>query len=67
MAHNTLMLVAQLTGLRIHVLANRLDCDTDLARGVHDRLAEVLAAMIKDQRRILAAERVFVAAGGTSG
>lgn len=65
MAHNTLMLVAQLAGLRIHVLANRLGCDTDLARGVHDKLAEVLAAMIEDQRNILAAERALAAARGT--
>ncbi|GAA4134569.1 hypothetical protein ACFFTN_13250 [Aminobacter aganoensis] len=65
MAHDTLMLVAQLSGLRILVLANRLGCDTDLARGVHDRLAAKLAEMIEAQRRILAAGRTLAAARGT--
>lgn len=65
MAHNTLMLVAQLAGLRIHVLANRLACDTELARKVHDKLAAKLAAKIDDQRNILAAERGLAAAHGT--
>lgn len=66
MAHNTLMLVAQLAGLRINVLANRLGCDTDLARSIHDKLASILASMIEDQRKILAAERVLADARGTS-
>lgn len=65
MAHNTLMLIAQLSGLRINVLANRLGCDTELARIVHDTLAAKLAKMIAAQRRILAAERARVAARGT--
>jgi hypothetical protein len=65
MAHNTLLLVAQLAGLRIHVLANRLGCDTELARSVHDTLAAKLANMIDAQRKILAAERARVAARGT--
>jgi hypothetical protein len=65
MARNTLMLVAQLSGLRINVLANRLGCDTELARGVHDVLAEKLAKMIDAQRKILAAGRVLVATRGT--
>lgn len=65
MAHNNLMLVAQLSGLRILVLANRLRCDTELARTVHDRLAAKLAGMIDAQRKILAAERARVAARGT--
>ncbi len=65
MAHNTLMLVAQLSGLRIRVLANRLSCDTDLARNVHDTLAAKLVKMIDAQRNILAAERARVAARGT--
>jgi len=59
------MLVAQLSGLRILVLANRLGCDTQLAHTVHDRLAEKLAEMIAAQRKILAAERARVAARGT--
>ena len=66
MAHNTLMLVAQLSGLRILVLANRLGCDTELARTVHDRLAAKLAEMIEAQRRILAVDRALVAARGTA-
>lgn len=66
MAHNTLMLVAQLAATRINVLANRLGCDTDLARTVHDKLAEVLAAMIEAQRNILTAEQVLAGARGTS-
>ncbi|MDQ6436290.1 hypothetical protein RB623_19705 [Mesorhizobium sp. LHD-90] len=66
MAHNTLMFVAQLSALRILVLANRLGCDTDLAGTVHDKLAEVLAAMIEDQRKILAAEGVLAEARRTS-
>ena len=66
MAHNnTLMLVAQLSGLRILVLANRLGCDTDLARVVHDRLAAKLAEIIGAQRKILAAGRALAAARGT--
>lgn len=65
MAHNTLMLVAQLSGLRILVLANRLGCDTELARTVHDTLAAKLAKMIEAQRKILAADRARVAARGT--
>ena len=65
MAHNTLMLVAQLSGLRILVLANRLGCDTELARNVHDTLAAKLAKMIDAQRKILAADRARVAARGT--
>ena len=66
MAHNNLMLVAQLSGLRILVLANRLGCDTELARTVHDRLAAKLAEMIEGQRGILAADRAHVAARGTA-
>lgn len=65
MAHNTLMLVAQLSALRIRVLANRLGCDTELARNVHDTLTAKLAKMIDAQRKILAAERARVAARGT--
>lgn len=65
MAHNNLMLVAQLSGLRVHDLANRLGCDSDLARTVHDRLAAKLAEMIDAQGKILAAERARVAARGT--
>lgn len=66
MAHNTLMLVAQLSGFRILVLANRLGCDTEPARSVHDTLAAKLAKMIDAQRKILAAERARVAARGTA-
>jgi len=65
MAHNTIMLFAQLSGLRIRVLANRLGCDTELARTVHDALATKLAKMIEAQRNILAADRARVAARGT--
>ncbi|MDI6028971.1 hypothetical protein QBK99_22620 [Corticibacterium sp. UT-5YL-CI-8] len=65
MAHNTLMLVAQLSGFRILVLANRLGCDTEPARSVHDTLAAKLAKMIDAQRKILSAERARVAARGT--
>lgn len=65
MAHNNLMLVAQLSGLRINVFANRLGCDTELARGVHGILAEKLAKMIDAQQKILAADRALVAARGT--
>lgn len=66
MAHNNLMLIAQLSGFHLHVLANSLGCDTDLARKVHDKLATVLATMIGDQRKILAAEGALVEARGTS-
>ncbi len=65
MEYNTLMLIAQLSGLRILVLANRLGCDTELARSVHDTLAAKLVEMIAAQRRILAADRARVAARGT--
>lgn len=65
MAHINLMLVAQLSGLRILVLANRLGCDTDLARGIHDTLAAKLAKMIDAQRMILAADRALAEARGT--
>ena len=58
MAHDTLMLIAQLSGLRINVLANRLGCDTELARGVHTKLADTLAEMIEDQLTIRTAEGV---------
>ena len=64
MAHNTLMLVAQLSGLRILVLANRFGCDTDLARSVHNTLAAKLAEMIDAQRKILASDRALAAARG---
>lgn len=67
MAHNTLMQIADLSGFRVLVLANRLGCDNDIARQVHDKLAGVLAGMIEAQRNILAAERVLAAARGTSG
>lgn len=66
MACDTLMLIAQLSGLRINVLANQLGCDTDLARGVHRKLANTLTAMIEDQRRIFAAERVLATARGAA-
>jgi hypothetical protein len=59
------MLLARLSGLRILVLANRLGCDTELARSVHDTLAAKLAEMIAAQRRIVAADRARVAARGT--
>ncbi|MHA6645754.1 hypothetical protein [Mesorhizobium sp. A623] len=65
-AHNNLMLVAQLSGLRIQVLANRLGCDSDLARSVHDKLASSLAEMVEGQRKILDAERALLAARRTS-
>lgn len=65
MAHNNLLLVAQLSGLRIQVLANRLGCNSDLARSVHDKLASLLAEMLEGQRKILAAERVLLAARRT--
>lgn len=65
MAHDTLKLVAQLSGLRINVLANRLGCDTELARTAHDTLAAKLATMIDAQRKILAADQARVAARGT--
>lgn len=65
MTHNTLMLVAKLSGLRVLVLANRLGCDTDLARTVHDTLAAKLAKMIDAQRKVLAAGRALAAARGT--
>lgn len=67
MAHNNLMLVAQLSDLRVLVLANRLGCDTELARTVHDRLAAKLAEMIEAQRNILDADRALAAARGTEG
>ena len=66
MAHNTLMLIAQLSGLRINVLANRLGCDTEFARGVHTKFVDVLAEMIQGQRNVLAAERVLASARGTA-
>jgi hypothetical protein len=66
MAHNNLMLVAQLSGLRILVLANRFGCDIDLARSVHNALAAKLAEMIDAQRKILASDRAFAAARGTA-
>ncbi|MCO5066800.1 MAG: hypothetical protein M9924_20715 [Rhizobiaceae bacterium] len=66
MAHNNLMLVAKLSGLRVLVLANRLGCDSELARTVHDRLATKLAEMIEAQRRILTADRALVVARGTT-
>ncbi len=66
MAYDTIMLIAQLSGLRINVLTNRLGCDTDLARGVHTKLAGILAAMIADQRKILTAEGVAAMARGTA-
>jgi hypothetical protein len=65
MAHNTLMLIAQLSGLRILVLANRLGCDSEFARTVHDRLAAKLAEMVQARRNILTAGRARVAARGT--
>nr|WP_295468837.1 hypothetical protein [Mesorhizobium sp.] len=65
MTSNNLMLVAQLSGLRILVLANRLGCDSDLARTVHDTLAAKLAQMIEAQRKILAADRALAATRGT--
>jgi hypothetical protein len=65
MTSNNLMLVAQLSGLRILVLANRFGCDNDLARNVHDTLAATLAKMIDAQRKVLAAEGTLVAARGT--
>jgi len=59
------MLVAQLSRLRTLVLANRLGCDTEMARTVHDSLAAKLAEMIQAQCEILAADRARVAARGT--
>jgi len=66
MAHNTLMLVAQLSGLRVLVLANRLGCEHRTGSYLHDRLATKLAEMIEAQRRILVADRVLVTARGTA-
>lgn len=66
MAHDTLMLITHLSGLRINVLANRLGCDNGLARNVHDKLARVLGDMIEAQRKILAAEHAVVRARGTA-
>jgi hypothetical protein len=66
MAYENLMLIAQLSGFRIQVLANRLGCDTELACTVHDTLAAKLAKMIDAQRKILAAERTLLAARRTS-
>ena len=59
MANNDINLFAQLSGFRVLVLANRLGCDSDLARSVHHKLASVLAEMIEDLRKVIIAERNY--------
>jgi len=52
-----LMLYAKLAGFRLIVLANRVGCDTDFLRKLHDRLVEGLEAASDRIRTIMALER----------
>ena len=54
---NHLKLSASFSGFRIMVLANRLACEDDFSRAVHDKLVEKLNGFIASSHRALAAER----------
>lgn len=54
---NHLELFARFSGFRIMVLANRLVCEDDFSRAVHDKLVEKLDGFIASSRGALAAER----------
>lgn len=63
---SNMMLFTELSGFRVLVLANRLGCDNDIARNVHERLAAKLAEMIEGQRKILEGKRARILARGSS-
>lgn len=56
-----LMLFTKLAGFRLVVLANRLGCDNDISRELHDRLMKGLEAAIGRVRIIMALERNVLA------
>ncbi|CCM79626.1 hypothetical protein [Rhizobium mesoamericanum] len=56
-----LALYTKLAGFRLFVLANRLDCDSDFSRELHDRLVEGLEAASQRVRAIMGLERSVLA------
>ena len=52
-----LSLLASFSGFKVRVLANRLGCDSGLARTAHDRLIAKLGDLISLMREGLSAER----------
>ncbi|ANK95524.1 MULTISPECIES: hypothetical protein [Rhizobium] len=56
-----LMLYTRLAGFRLVVLANRLGCDSDFSRELHDRLIDGLDAAIARVQAIAALERMLLA------
>jgi hypothetical protein len=58
---NSIMLFAQLSGFRILVLADRLGCESEFSRELHDRLIEGLEAAIDRLHAIMSLERQLTA------
>ncbi|PDT26721.1 hypothetical protein CO660_26710 [Rhizobium sp. L9] len=56
-----LTLYTRLAGFRLVVLANRLGCDSDFSRALHDRLVDGLDAAIARIQAIAALERMLLA------
>ncbi|QPB24246.1 hypothetical protein [Rhizobium sp. 007] len=60
-SNDSLMLYAKLAGFRLIVLANRLCCDSDFDRELHDRRIDGLQAAIDRLRIIMELERRLLA------
>lgn len=58
-----IMLYAKLSGFRLVVLANRIGCDSEFSRALHDRLIKGLEAAIGCVRIIMALERSVLTGG----
>lgn len=58
-----IMLYAKLSGFRLVVLANRIGCDSEFSRTLHDRLIRGLEAAIGCVRIIMALERSVLTGG----
>lgn len=61
-----IMLYAKLSGFRLVVLANRIGCDSEFSRALHDRLIKGLEAAIGCVRIIMALERSVLTPEATS-
>ncbi len=60
-SHQNLMLYGKLSGFRLLVLANRLGCNTDFLKDLHDRLLEGLEVAIARIQTIMELEWSAVA------
>lgn len=56
-----IMMMVKLAGFKLLVRANRLGCDSEIARDVHDRLIDFLDEFGEDLKQVIACERKMLA------